>query len=116
MIRNNNIRSCPFYRLYNFKDCLSFLPVSFAGTGLNHGVFPAYVICGQSMLKSILCLPNDIKIQDQNGHFTLTAKTFGEVIDPSKHELNVDVKAVTFHRFKVSQTDEGWEAIVILDI
>jgi len=30
--------------------------------------------------------------------------------------MRVDVKAVTLHRFRVEQTEQGWEALVILEI
>ncbi|NTV43837.1 MAG: archease, partial [Syntrophobacteraceae bacterium] len=40
----------------------------------------------------------------------------GEKIDPDRHDLIVDVKAVTFHHFRVEQTRHGWEAMVILDL
>jgi SHS2 domain-containing protein len=30
--------------------------------------------------------------------------------------MRVDVKAVTLHRFSLTQSDRGWEAVVILDI
>jgi SHS2 domain-containing protein len=30
--------------------------------------------------------------------------------------MRVDVKAVTLHRFSLTKTDHGWEAMVILDI
>ncbi len=40
----------------------------------------------------------------------------GEKIDSGKHDLVVDVKAVTLHRFRVEKTQRGWEAVVILDI
>ena len=46
----------------------------------------------------------------------LAAQAYGEHIDPDKHELNVDVKAVTFHRFAVEQTSQGWKAVVVLDV
>jgi SHS2 domain-containing protein len=33
-----------------------------------------------------------------------------------RHRLRMDVKAVTLHRFALKETDQGWEAFVILDI
>ncbi len=48
--------------------------------------------------------------------FTLRAEAYGEEIDPKKHHLIVDVKAVTLHLFAVEETTEGWRAFVILDI
>jgi len=46
----------------------------------------------------------------------LTAAVYGEMIDPNRHELLVDVKAVTLHRFQVETFEGGWKACVILDI
>ncbi len=57
-----------------------------------------------------------VHIQAQSGQFALRTEAYGEEIDPEKHDLIVDIKAVTLHRFKVEQTPRGWEAIVILDI
>jgi protein archease len=57
-----------------------------------------------------------LAITRRNGLFNLRALLTGEEIDPARHRLNVDVKAVTLHRFRVEETDRGWEATVILDI
>lgn len=57
-----------------------------------------------------------VTIKIENGHLILTGEARGEKIDPLKHELIVDVKAVTLHRFDVRQTSDGWHATVILDI
>jgi SHS2 domain-containing protein len=40
----------------------------------------------------------------------------GEAIDPSRHLLSGDVKAVTLHRLNVRRADGGWQATVVLDI
>lgn len=48
--------------------------------------------------------------------FALHAVARGEKIDPQRHHLIVDVKAVTLHRFEVAHRDGGWRATVILDI
>lgn len=57
-----------------------------------------------------------VTIERQDGRLTLQAEAYGEPLNPDKHELLVDVKAVTLHRFRVEQTARGWEAMVILDI
>ncbi len=57
-----------------------------------------------------------VNIQRQKDDLTLNAEAHGEKLNPDKHELIVDVKAVTLHRFQVKQTSRGWEATVILDI
>ncbi len=48
--------------------------------------------------------------------FVLDAVLRGERLDPDKHPLRADVKAVTLHRFSVSHTDDGWVATVVLDV
>ncbi|MAG52720.1 MAG: archease [Nanoarchaeota archaeon] len=53
-----------------------------------------------------------VKIKDNQ----LEAVIEGEKINPDKHELKVDVKAVTLHHFSLKKTKNGWKAIVILDI
>lgn len=40
----------------------------------------------------------------------------GERIDPARHRLAHEVKAITYHHLKVERTPEGWEAEVIVDI
>ncbi len=57
-----------------------------------------------------------VRIEKQADSWILLADARGEKISPSKHELIVDVKAVTLHRFNLEQTPEGWRASVILDI
>ncbi len=46
----------------------------------------------------------------------LTGSAWGEKLDRERHELNHEVKAITYHGLKVEQTPEGWLAEVIVDI
>ena len=46
----------------------------------------------------------------------LDAVLAGERIDPERHELLADVKAVTFHDLRVERTATGWDAHVTLDV
>ena len=55
-----------------------------------------------------------VKIDKEKG--TLTAEIKGEKIDPKKHELKTDVKAVTLHKFELKKMKEGYKVRVILDI
>ena len=45
----------------------------------------------------------------------LTATAAGEPVDTARHEIDVELKAVTYHGLKVEQTDDGWLAEVIID-
>ena len=46
----------------------------------------------------------------------LVGNVRGESIDPKRHSLHLDVKAVTYHLFEVAQKDGQWVARVVLDI
>ncbi len=46
----------------------------------------------------------------------LTALVEGEAMDPGRHELRVEVKAVTWHELSVRRTPDGYEAYVLFDI
>lgn len=46
----------------------------------------------------------------------LTATAWGEPLDPARHQLAREVKAITYHELKVESTADGWLAEVIVDI
>ncbi len=46
----------------------------------------------------------------------VTARVEGEPIDPSRHALRTEVKAVTWHGLRLEETGGGWLAEVLLDI
>jgi SHS2 domain-containing protein len=46
----------------------------------------------------------------------LTATIRGEPLDPARHLLSHEVKAITYHELKVEQAADGWLAEVIVDI
>ena len=58
----------------------------------------------------------DVNIESSDGKYKLKAKLYGERISMKKHDLVVDVKAVTMHKFEVKRTSKGWTATVVLDI
>jgi SHS2 domain-containing protein len=64
----------------------------------------------------LLLRVQQVRIADQDGRYTLHADAAGEVLAPGRHRMRVDVKAVTLHHFSLTQTAEGWEASVILDV
>ena len=66
--------------------------------------------------EQLLLRIENVEIGYDDGLYFLKAIGWGEQIDPGKHELIVDVKAVTLHMFKVEQTPRGWDTFIILDI
>lgn len=54
----------------------------------------------------------DVKVTEAG----LTATAWGEPIDPARHVLSHEVKAITYHGLRVEKEDGGWIAEVIVDI
>lgn len=50
------------------------------------------------------------------GPWRLVALCRGERSDPARHEMDHEVKAITYHGLRVEHTPDGWEAEVIVDI
>jgi SHS2 domain-containing protein len=46
----------------------------------------------------------------------LSAECRGESLDPARHVLEHEVKAITYHELKVESNEQGWLAEVIVDI
>ncbi|MBI4170372.1 MAG: archease [Candidatus Aenigmarchaeota archaeon] len=58
----------------------------------------------------------DVSITGKNKRFFLNAALSGEKINPERHEMLVDVKAVTWHLFSVEKKGKKWRCQVVLDI
>ncbi|MGF1579544.1 MAG: archease [Gemmataceae bacterium] len=46
----------------------------------------------------------------------MRGRVWGEKIDRSRHEIEHEVKAITYHGLAVEQTEAGWLAEIIVDI
>jgi SHS2 domain-containing protein len=66
--------------------------------------------------EQLILRPEEISITDEGLQKTISAVLAGEILDPGRHHMHVDVKAVTLHLFNLSKDDGGWKAFVILDI
>lgn len=66
--------------------------------------------------RRLLLVVEALEIDLKSTPLTLSARTRGEKLDPERHPLLTDVKAVTMHRFRLEQTGGGWKATVVLDI
>ena len=59
----------------------------------------------------------DVQVESTGDGYSLAATCRGEPADPSRHELDHEVKAITYHGLFVKQlADDSWEAEVIVDI
>jgi SHS2 domain-containing protein len=50
------------------------------------------------------------------GEAGLAATAWGEPLDPARHVLSHEVKAITYHELRVEQEGSDWVAEVIVDI
>lgn len=66
--------------------------------------------------KRLLLRVNELRVQQDQGVWTLRAEARGEPLDPQRHRQIVDVKAVTLHGFRLEEADGQWRAHVLLDI
>lgn len=47
---------------------------------------------------------------------TLRARCGGEPVDPARHRLKAQVKAVTYHQARVARAGRGWRIRAVLDL
>jgi SHS2 domain-containing protein len=66
--------------------------------------------------RQLLLRAQGVAVTRNNSFYSVQAALSGERIDPMRHPLKVDVKAVTLHLFEVKQTAGGWETTVVLDV
>lgn len=50
------------------------------------------------------------------GECHLVAEARGEQIDPARHEIMTEIKAVTYHNLKIEAVCGGWQAQVLFDL
>jgi SHS2 domain-containing protein len=53
---------------------------------------------------------------EEAGPARLRAAAVGEKIDPGRHDLRAEIKAVTYHQLKVEKTGSDWTGQVIFDV
>lgn len=58
----------------------------------------------------------EVRISHEDGKYHLAATCRGETADYARHELDHEVKAITYHGLFVRQNCDEWEAEVIVDI
>jgi SHS2 domain-containing protein len=66
--------------------------------------------------ESLFLRLRDVRVGQAGEQWSVDATAEGETIDPSRHQLSADIKAVTVHRLSVQRTESGWAATVVLDI
>jgi SHS2 domain-containing protein len=57
-----------------------------------------------------------VRVTRRNSHWQADLRFEGEPIDPERHQCNADIKAITLHRLSVTETKDGWQATVVVDV
>ena len=61
------------------------------------------------------CLVQSAHIRSIKG-LAAEGQVLAQPFDPRQHPILVDIKAVTYHGARITETDDGWEAAVIFDV
>lgn len=55
-------------------------------------------------------------IEETEDGLTLSSVARGEPLDPERHTVYTEIKAVTFHGMAIQETEDGWRVQVIFDM
>lgn len=66
--------------------------------------------------RRLLLHVDTVRIDEQEGQYTLDAIARGEEIAPLRHHLLVDIKAITLHKLKAVFENGQWKATVVMDV
>jgi SHS2 domain-containing protein len=55
---------------------------------------------------------SDVELTDT----TFMARAHGERFDPGRHNVEMEIKAATYHRFKIEYHGDKWRARIIFDV
>ena len=58
----------------------------------------------------------EVSRDEPDGGWRLKGTLTGAPIDPARHDLRADIKAVTKHRYEVRRDKDAWVATVVMDI
>lgn len=64
----------------------------------------------------LLLRVRNVHLHEEGSLWNAAIEFQGELIDPERHDLIVDVKAVTLHRLQVERRDDCWAATVVVDV
>lgn len=65
---------------------------------------------------SLFCDIQVHELEQRGSEWALSATLSGEPIDPARHTVYTEIKAITFHGLEVHETEEGWAVQVIFDM
>ncbi len=56
-----------------------------------------------------------LRIEEKNGKWSLTAMAAGEDLDQERHSIEVEIKAVTFHKMSIENVNGKFRTTMIFD-
>lgn len=59
---------------------------------------------------------NSLRKEPKTGELAMEAELRGEEINPEKHVLKTEIKAVSWHKFRVGREGDRWVAQALVDI
>lgn len=100
-------------------DIAEVRPVSHQEISIEAEDLPSLLHAWLSELNFLHITRHELYAEFAVGEFSQThlrAGVAGEKIDPRRHAVYTETKAVTFHGLSVERTDGGWEARIIFDM
>jgi SHS2 domain-containing protein len=64
----------------------------------------------------LLLRAKTVRVEGAEEGWRVAVEWTGEMMDPHRHQLCADVKAVTLYRLQVAPTETGWSCHVVLDV
>ena len=59
---------------------------------------------------------SELKIEEDDSGFGLEATARGERVDPRRHNLGTEVKAVTYQGLEIDEDESGWGCRYVVDV
>ena len=59
---------------------------------------------------------SSFKVQIDETQLSLKCQAFGEKVDPAKHKISDEIKAVTYHMLEIGRENDGYFVKVLFDV
>jgi len=81
-----------------------------------HALLVAFELRHLLFARARVSLAEPAAAEGVDGPIVLRASAWGERVDPARHRLVHEVKAITYHGLSLRRHDGGWAAEVIVDV
>ena len=66
--------------------------------------------------RALLVRASVVTLSRESDRWRLRGTLSGERLDPGHHHIKTLIKGITYHGLSVTQTPDGWRAVVVFDI